>query len=141
MQATGPESLVYLPYKKLLLKAIGELLRTRAIQVMDESVVVHDPQLVGREKRRQEVTGSGRSTGSQSLPHLGRRRGPMVTVGDIRIWNLRAEQAGDSSDRTLVIHDPDRVADAIIRRKIIYGIMISLPGFDKIIDGIDTLIG
>src|ERR1700679_4148551 len=65
----------------------------------------------------------------------------MVAIGDIGMRHIGPEKTGDTRYLTPVIHDPDRMADAVIGGKIINGLVVPLPGLDTIVDGIDTPIG
>src|SRR5882757_3838085 len=109
----------YLADKKFLLQTVDEFFDTVVIQVMHQPVVIEDMQLIGREKSGEKIIRGFGSCRPQGLSHFCGRGGAVMPVCNIGEWDFAGKKAADSLDSSFIIHNPDRMTDAIRRSKII----------------------
>src|ERR1700754_2289233 len=131
----------YLADKEFLLQTVDEYFDTVVIQIMHQPVVIEDMQLIRWEKSGEKIIGCFGGRRPQSLSHFCGRGGAVMPVCNIGEWYFAGKKPADSLNSSFVIHNPDRMTDAIRRSKIIQRIVVPLPAFDQVIDSVDALIG
>ena len=88
-----------------------DLIRTAAVEVADDAVVVEDRHLMMRKHHRQEIAVRSRAVARLRDPC--RRRRAMVPVGDVDC-RQRFERARQRRDRRVIGYDPHLVTNAVV---------------------------
>ncbi len=110
-----------------------EVCFTEPIEVFHYTVVIHYVQLVGGKERGEKDIGAWFCCCAKGFAHFRGGSGAVVAICNVCSGHQFQEQIGNGTDGIIIIDGPDGMADAIICREEVSGVIGGLPFFNEFV--------